>query len=330
MPREVSLVVPVRDEADNLGPLLDDLRLQEHPPAELVVVDAGSTDGTRELLADRASVWPVLRVLHADGAAPGRARNEGIRGTSRPLVATLDAGSRVGPEWLGALTAAMRTVESGDPPVCIGVAESDPRSEFERAAGWFTLHAFKPLGRAAPISAAYLPGGRNGLCFDRRVWERVGGYPEGLRWGEDKVFLERLRAAGIEIRTVREARVRWRPRRSLRELFRQYEDYGRGDALARFDRQNELIPLVLYCIGGALAVAALTGTAVAAVALAAGTGGYLGLFTAAAWRELGSSRALAWIPVIRIAADLGKIRGFLAGSVVVLRGRARRRVTDLT
>jgi hypothetical protein len=219
----------------------------------------------------------------------------------------------VGPEWLAALSAPLRAVGADHPFVCVGIVEPDARSEFERAAGWFTLRAFKPLGRAAPASASYLPGGRNGLCFDRRVWERVGGYPEDLRWGEDKLFLERLRSAGIEVRTVPDARVRWRPRRSLRALFRQYEDYGRGDAIARFDRQNELIPLALYCAAAGLGVAALAGSAVAGVALAMGAVAYLGLFTTAAWRTLGPSRALAWVPVIRVAVDLAKIRGFISG-----------------
>jgi glycosyltransferase involved in cell wall biosynthesis len=323
IPRSVvSVVVPVRDEVDNLGLLLNDLRAQDHHAAELVVVDAGSTDGTRELLSESASRWDELRVVHADGAAPGRARNEGIKRASGRVVATLDAGTRVGPEWLGALSGPLRSLEGDDPLVCVGMAEPDARSEFERAAGWFTLRAFKPLGRAAPASASYLPGGRNGLCFTRQAWERVGGYPEELRWGEDKLFLERLRSAGIEVRTVPDARVRWRPRRSLRELFRQYEDYGRGDAIARFDRQNELIPLLLYCAAGGLGVAALAGSAGAGVVLAMGAAAYLGLFTAVAWRALGLSRALAWVPVIRVAVDLAKIRGFLSGLLISRKGAA--------
>jgi glycosyltransferase involved in cell wall biosynthesis len=319
---DVAVVVPVRDEVDNLGALLDDLAAQEDPPAEVIVVDSGSTDGTRELLAERAAHWETLRVVDAYGAGPGRARNEGISRAQAALIATLDAGSRVDPDWLGRLAAPLRGGGPRDSAVCVGVADSDARSEFERAAGWFTLRAFKPPGRRAPLSGAYLPGGRNGLCFDRKVWRAAGGYPEALRWTEDKLFLERLRAAGVSVRLVPDARVRWRPRHSLRDLFRQYEGYGRGDTIARFDRQNELIPLALYGAGAGLGVAALAGSATAGIALAAGTVAYLGLFTASAWRELGMGPALAWVPVIRIAVDLAKIRGFLLGLMDLLRGRA--------
>jgi glycosyltransferase involved in cell wall biosynthesis len=320
---EVAVVVPVRDEVDNLGALLDDLAAQEHPPAEVIVVDSGSTDGTRELLAERAGRWEALRVVDAYGAGPGRARNKGISRARAALIATLDAGSRVDPDWLGRLAAPLRREGPRHATVCVGVAEPDARSEFERAAGWLTLRAFKPPGQRAPFSGGYLPGGRNGFCFDRRVWGAAGGYPEGLRWTEDKLFLQRLRAAGISVRLVPDARVRWRPRRSLGELFRQYEGYGRGDAIARFDRQNELIPLALYGGGAGLGIAALAGSATAGIALAAGAAAYLGLFTASAWRELGFSPALAWVPVIRIAVDLAKMRGFLLGLLDLLKGRRR-------
>jgi glycosyltransferase involved in cell wall biosynthesis len=300
--------------------LLDDLSRQAHAPHEVIVVDAGSTDGTRELLEQRAARWPALQVCRLDEAFPGRARNEGIRRSRCDLIATMDAGSRVGPEWLERLSAPLRG--EIDEAVCVGLAVTDAHSEFERAAGWLTLRAFKPAARRPPLSPAYRPAGRNGLCFSRRSWETAAGYPETIRWGEDKIFLERLRAAGVELVPVPEAVVRWRPRRSLRELFLQYEGYGRGDALARIDRQNELLPLALYGTGAALATVALAGSTSASIALGAAAIAYLSLFTLPALPELGPRPALAWVPLLRVTADLAKMRGFLAGSLTdLLRAR---------
>jgi hypothetical protein len=158
-----------------------------------------------------------------------------------------------------------------------------------------------------------VPPGRNGYGFTREAWERAGGYPDELPWGEDKRFLERLRAAGEVVVVVPGAVVRWRPRRSLGELYRQYRAYGRGDVMARIDRQNELVPLALYGTAAALALAAVTGSTPAAALLAAGAAGYLAFFTAPAARELGSGRPLAWVPVVRVTADLAKIDGLLRG-----------------
>ena len=313
MANGLAVIVPALNEADNLGDLLEDLARQSPAPDEVIVVDAGSSDGTGDLVERQAFAWPALRVVRLDGAAPGRARNEGIRRSACELIATVDAGSRVGGDWLASLSAPLRAGAAD--AFCVGVAAVDAHSPFERAAGWFTLRAFKPVGARPPLAPSYRPAGRNGLCFQRRSWEAAGGYPEEFPWGEDKVFLERLSNAGLELISVPEATVRWRPRRSLRELFRQYEGYGRGDALARIDRQNELITIALYGLAAALAVAALGGLTAAAIALGVGAVAYLLLFTVAALGELGFGPALGWIPIIRIITDLAKIRGFIAASV---------------
>jgi Glycosyl transferase family 2 len=71
---DVSVVVPVRDEVDKLGALLNDLRAQSYRAAELVVVDAGSTDGTRALPSYSASWVSKLTGEIAGIPASGRCR----------------------------------------------------------------------------------------------------------------------------------------------------------------------------------------------------------------------------------------------------------------
>lgn len=309
----IAVVVPVLDEAETLPALLADLAAQEPPLAEIVVVDAGSTDGTLELLRAAGSV----RLVEAPGATPGRGRNEGVRAATAPVIVTLDAGSRVGPGFAAALSG---PVASGT--VAVGVSEPDARTAFERASGWFTLAAFKPPERPGPIAGEHLPAGRNGVGFTRDAWEAAGGYPPELSWGEDKVFLRALRVAGLDVVVVAEAVVRWRPRGTLRAVYRQYRNYGRGDALARIDRQNELVTFGIYGAGAALAVLAALGSRTAGAFLLAGAAGYVALFVLAARRSLGRDAALAWIPPLRIVVDVAKMQGFLEG--LLLGGRFRR------
>jgi glycosyltransferase involved in cell wall biosynthesis len=307
---DLAVVVPVLNEEESLPALLADLAAQEPPLEEIVIVDAGSTDGTLGLLHAERERLPSLRVVEAPGATPGRGRNEGIRATAPTLVITLDAGSRVGPGFVAALAAA-----SGDGRVAVGVSEPDARTAFERASGWFTLRAFKPSDRPGPIAGELLPAGRNGLCFTRADWERVGAYPPDLPWGEDKVFARALRRAGCELVVVPDAVVRWRPRGSLREIYRQYRNYGRGDALARLDRQNELVTFGIYGAGAVLAVLFALGSRTAGAFLAAGVAGYLSVFVLSARRSLGADAALAWVPPLRLVVDVAKMQGFFEGLV---------------
>lgn len=315
----VAVVIPVLNEAGNIADLLRDLGRQRRRPDAVLVVDAGSTDGTGEIVAGLHAFDPRPRLLLCPGAAPGAGRNAGVAAAAADVIATVDAGSRVGPGWLEALAA---PVLADPQAVATGVAVSDARTSFERAAGWFTLRAFKPADAPGPVGTSFRPAGRNGLCFSTAAWQRAGGYPEALPWAEDKRFLESLREAGCVVHFAPGADVRWRPRSSPAAIARQYHRYGRGDAMAGIDRQNELITLGIWTAGALLAARALRGHRDSAALLAAAAAGYLGIFTAAAARELEDRRAVAWVPGIRLIVDVAKVSGFLAQT---LRGVAERR-----
>jgi glycosyltransferase involved in cell wall biosynthesis len=315
---DAAIVIPALNEAANIGRLLDDCAAQEPRAREVIVVDAGSTDGTAELLAARQPDFPALRVVRAAGALPGAARNAGIEAATASLIATVDGGSRVAPGWLGALA---DRLGDGTDRVAVGVVTPDARSDLERAAGWLTLRAFKPPDAPGPAGRSFHPAGRNGWCFAKAAWRAAGGYPSDVGWSEDKVFLDRLRAGGHEVVVAPDAVVRWRPRRSLREVYAQYRNYGRGDVLAGVDVGHELVPLALYATGAAMAGRAAGGDRRAGRLLAAGAAAYLGLFVAAAAPELRSMRALAWVPAIRVTADVAKIHGLMAATRQRLLGR---------
>jgi len=72
-----------------LGEAIESVLAQSHPPREVVVVDDGSTDDTAQVAA-RYAARGVRYVLTPRGGA-GAARNAGLRSTSAPLVAFLDA-----------------------------------------------------------------------------------------------------------------------------------------------------------------------------------------------------------------------------------------------
>ena len=102
----LTVVVPARDEEENVGPLVHEVAtvLRERGVAfELVIVDDGSRDRTAENLAALAASRPWLRPL-ALGTASGKsaALRAGILAARADVVATMDADLQDDPRSLDA------------------------------------------------------------------------------------------------------------------------------------------------------------------------------------------------------------------------------------
>ncbi len=111
-PVELSIVVPAHNEESSLEPLVEEIAAALGPVGvayELIIVDDGSSDGTRAELQRLAAAHPELRSFALAGAAPGRplgqsaAFHAGFRAARGTLVASLDADLQNDPADLPAL-----------------------------------------------------------------------------------------------------------------------------------------------------------------------------------------------------------------------------------
>lgn len=103
---DLSVVVPVRDEAANILPLIEEIHaaLATHPAFEIVYVDDGSRDATPERLAEARQRFPRLRSLvHAESCGQSAAIRTGVHAARGRLVATLDGDGQNDPADLPAL-----------------------------------------------------------------------------------------------------------------------------------------------------------------------------------------------------------------------------------
>lgn len=90
---QLSLVIPVYDERDNIGPLLDEIQnsLTDRICYEIVVVDDASVDGTIDVLADLSRAREVLQVrFHAENRGQSAAIRTGVEAAVAPVIALLD------------------------------------------------------------------------------------------------------------------------------------------------------------------------------------------------------------------------------------------------
>jgi dolichol-phosphate mannosyltransferase len=106
----VSVVVPVRNEADNIQPLLAEIvaALGDRWVYEIVYVNDGSTDATAERLQDLAKTHTKLRqIQHAQSCGQSAAVRTGVRFARGGIVATLDGDGQNNPVFLRDLISAI-------------------------------------------------------------------------------------------------------------------------------------------------------------------------------------------------------------------------------
>ena len=68
----ISIIIPTRNEVENIGPLVSQIVAAAVPLDEIIFVDADSTDGTLNVIRSLAADHPI-RVIAQDPAAPGLA-----------------------------------------------------------------------------------------------------------------------------------------------------------------------------------------------------------------------------------------------------------------
>ena len=178
----ISVVIPLYNAAAHIGAALASVRAQEPGPAEIIVIDDGSTDSGAAIVS--AIDDTRIMLLRQPNRGVAAARNAGLSAATQALVAFLDADDLWCPGHLGHL-AAMATqfpdvavLGTGFRAVPADVAPGDipstPAAEPARRADYVAEAA---EGRAPFYTSS---------CMVRRDVARAeGGFPEGHSHGED-------------------------------------------------------------------------------------------------------------------------------------------------
>ncbi len=199
----VTVLLPVLNEERRLGPCLDGLAAQGASLKHILIIDGGSTDGTRALVQRRAAVDPRIQLVDASPVPPGvngKAHNleTGFRALSdgTDWVLTIDADVRPQPGLIDALLHHAR--EEG--VNALSVATQQELS----GAGEGLVH---PSMLATLVYRFGIPGHAtkdpaqiqaNGQCalYRRDVLDRVGGFSRVLHDVSEDVTLARIIALG--------------------------------------------------------------------------------------------------------------------------------------
>jgi glycosyltransferase involved in cell wall biosynthesis len=219
-------------------------------PAELVVADADSTDGTVEALRVGLKAYPGRLVVLAGKCSISEGRNKAIRAARNRKIVITDFGVTFHPAWLGKLSNAL------DECTWVGGCyEMVGRNAVERSFCRLFNVPTEQLNEAT-----FLPSSRS-FGLTKEAFEQVGGYNESLMIGEDTEFVLRLKATSNSYRLVRDAIVFWTPRSTISAVYLQNFRYAYWDGIARQNRGRWthfaflLFLLCLPCIGASVGAA---------------------------------------------------------------------------
>lgn len=173
-----TVVIPLYNKEREIAATIRSVLAQTRLPDEVLVIDDGSTDRSAEVV--RAIASPRVRLLTQTNAGVSAARNRGIAEARGEYIALLDADDVWEPGFLAEIEALI-----GEYPDCglyctgfsvvgdDGIFPAPGLAERGVVADFFRDSAHRYI--AIPSTS----------CIPRRVFDTVGGFPEGMKIGED-------------------------------------------------------------------------------------------------------------------------------------------------
>lgn len=93
---DISVIMPVYNAQDTLARCLDSLLAQTMPPKEIILIDDGSTDSTKQIIDAYQRANPgVFTCLHQNNAGPSAARNTGLNNAHASYITFVDSDDKI-------------------------------------------------------------------------------------------------------------------------------------------------------------------------------------------------------------------------------------------
>ncbi|MBI2737330.1 MAG: glycosyltransferase [Rhodospirillales bacterium] len=197
----LSVVIPACNAAETLARTLDSLVAQTRVDWHAIIVDDGSTDGTRRIAQTYVARDPRFSLLVHDGAPQGvsAARNRGIAAATGRWMLFLDSDDTVESTFAAKMLGKLEAIPGAKIVYCSSrIVSTTGRLGTIRFPAEVARAPFETFARYAPLVI-------HGAIFDRVLVVEQGGFDVGLRTYEDLDFHQRIARTGVPFLPVPEA-----------------------------------------------------------------------------------------------------------------------------
>lgn len=187
----ITLIIPFRNESDQLRDLITELSKFMESEVEILLVDDQSQDDSFDLVKSLTKELPNIRVIQSTGSGKKDALAFGITNAKGELILTSDADCRFPENWIEEMTRPFRdeTIQMVSGPVQVAGKETS-LTDFQRL-DWASISL---VNQVSNLSKKPLMCSGANLAFRKSVFENVGGYQGNLQYlsGDDEFLLKKV------------------------------------------------------------------------------------------------------------------------------------------
>jgi glycosyltransferase involved in cell wall biosynthesis len=217
MKPRVSVIMPVLNGKKYIAEAIRSILAQTHPCCELIVVDDGSTDGTREQVAPFMDQLHITYISHAACRGIPQSMNDGVRHAKGNLIAFLDHDDAWLPEFLENQVAYL------DSHPDVAMVHSDFQTiDFDGNVIEESVAACRQRARPSGnvfrqlFMDSFIVG--NSVLIREECFARLGLFDESLRWGDYHMWMRIARHYNVDYTPKVLTKYRQHPTQSTRSV----------------------------------------------------------------------------------------------------------------
>lgn len=233
-PTRISVIIPTLNAEDTISPIISKLCHQKKPVSEIIIVDSGSTDDTKELVENLGA--KVLQV-NPGSFDHGKTRNLAANyATGNILIFMTQDALPLDKELTLNLLKPL-----ADPEVALSYARQVPASDASLSEQYLRLVNYPPLSKIKSKEDLPVMGINTFHCsnvcaaYRKNTFKALGGFPQPVVCNEDMIFSARAIKQGYKVAYTAEAKVQHSHDYGYTDLFKRYFDIS-----ASLDHQPDI------------------------------------------------------------------------------------------